>query len=457
MTRRYAALVALVAVFAFYFRAFFPGYLTADTVYILNMAAGLEPVSNWHPNFNIWMNRQLLALFEHIESIWLVQAAAWIGVAWLAASRLPHLHLPAFLLITLLPPITANMAASWKDDWAVIVTLATFAAALWQRDVRLTVRSGSSNGAWYLTAPTLLVCVLGAAATAIRVDYLAIVGPIAVAAGWWLLDAWMGLRVSWVKKLAIAATVSLASIIILKAVIGVVFAVEVERDRNPWATIAAWDIAGVAVRTDHQVDLLGQNFSGEDLKAGYNCRTSDPLFFGNFIMPGNPPQEDLRFDLEDESAEYRAAWVRAVTAEPGAYLAHRWCVITEYLGFGETVHYAYPFGAVANPYGLEFERSRANIDLYFLYDAVTSDPIWRPWFWLLVATVSGAIVAATGAPLVGFALATSAWASAARGLVLPAADIRYALWIFVAGSVSLVAALAYTRVWLERRAKTRRL
>ena len=40
-----------IAAMAFYASAFFPGYLTSDSIYMLSQGIGQTPLSNWHPPF----------------------------------------------------------------------------------------------------------------------------------------------------------------------------------------------------------------------------------------------------------------------------------------------------------------------------------------------------------------------------------------------------------------------
>lgn len=161
--------VLVLAVFAFYMRAFYPGYLTADMVYMLNMATGAEPVSNWHPLFDIAALKFLMAQFQHVPLLWTVQAMAWIAAAVVVAREFPRVAPVVFLALTLLPPLAANMAALWKDCWAVIFTTLTLAYCL------RFLREGGLAGA---------ACIACAAVTArIRIDYLVIVLPMLVACG----------------------------------------------------------------------------------------------------------------------------------------------------------------------------------------------------------------------------------------------------------------------------------
>lgn len=434
----YAA--AVIAVSVFYFSSFYPGYLTADSVYILNMVSGLDPVSNWHPNFYVWLNKSLLALLQHVPGLWLAQTAALLASAVFASRRLRYLHVVAFLAITLLPPVAANMAALWKDDWAVIATLASLSAAIRQRENIASGRTEGPGGRITSVIPGAASLILAALASLIRLDYIVIVLPVVAAASWWMAETLTERSLSFSGRAAMSV-LGFLTLAVLAFAIRAVAHVNVESQQNSWVTILAWDIAGVAARSDHPVSMYHTPVPASGIKAAYNCRTSDPLVFGTAPLPMNQPDREQKIPADMEAHEYVTAWLDAVRSQPISYLEHRACVLTEYLGLGDAPHYPFPFGVVPNRLGVSFERTPANIALYFIYYPIADSVMFRPWFWLLIVTLASGYIAASGAPSLAFPLLFSALASAARGLIVPAADVRYALWIFVAAVYAAMIAL----------------
>lgn len=425
-----------LALLVFYWIAFFPGYLTPDSVVMLAYAQGLTPQTNWHPAFGVAIFRELYQHFGSIEAIWLVQTGLFVAAAfWLAGTYrsrwISWLAAPALLLF---PPITTNIPALWKDVWALLFVLFCF----------ISFKNFQRERSLLQAAFCVLFAVMAAS---VRIDYAAIV------MGFVLALALEGNRRPWllVKRLALVMAIFAVGLGGLQSLSDK----DVQLRLNPWLTIAMWDIAGVASQGGQaQLPAYMQGWREQQhrdltslLQQGYRCETSDFLVFTQGAPPFNLPGRPQQLDPATESSQLKAAWLASITANPRAYFAHRWCVARQFLGFpGYRIHAAFPFGISKNPFGMTYQRSALNERIYGFYKAHAHSWMFRYWIQLALAGLMAVIIALlTRKPLLASVLLLSMLASAARLMVLPAADFRYGLWIsagFVLMTLELLQALA---------------
>jgi hypothetical protein len=399
-------------VYVYYVSLFYPGYYTADSIYTLKMGLGLSPLSNWHPALLSIIWGAIYKAFGRVELIWFIQ----IGIFFAIVAYLAHLYrntaVSAVAAIVLLgwPPLITNMAAVWKDNWTIICLLGAvaFTKAAW----------GDKHFGFAAVALALATL-----AVAFRTDYVVVALPLVLALGWRLRSTRGMAGIGAVALAAMAAAhVGQESI--------------VESRLNPWTQIAAWDIAGTMVRSTSplpDVEINGRKFTRDHLRPLYSCQHSNLLVFGENGFPLNLPESPPLRDTSDEAREIRRAWLATVRADIPAYLRHRWCVGSQFLGIGvPEVQYPFPFGVIPNGLGIEFQRSPTNIYIYWFFNGHAHGPMWRLWIYLVAtAAMCAALVPLSRDRLLPLALAVTVFAAAARVMILPAADFRYGLWIVV--------------------------
>ena len=394
----------LIAAFALV-AAYGPGLATPDTTYILAQARGVEPVSNWHPVGYTAYQTLAWRVFGNASMMWLLQVALWLAAVWTFARRLGMITGPIILVIALWPPIALNMAALWKDDVAISLTLLCLASAMGQAPRRA-------------LCLTLLFAV---AAGLARTDYLAVTLPLVAYAAWRTLSgpAWWTLPTGLV-------------VAVLCLIFGHVAAskanpLTVENPLNPWIGPAMWDIAGVALRDDEPVTMIGQaTVPDEAFAKTYSCDYASDLVFTDPPVPVNLPGGPAVRPVAEESAAFSSAWRRAILDHPKAYAEHRACTLAAYLGFGRAVVRPFP--------GLEAMHTGHPVKAaaYRTGNVLSQGPFFRMWFYLLAGGALIALAPPHRRVLAGFVYA-SMLAAAARGLVLPASDVRYGLWIVLGG------------------------
>lgn len=417
--RLFVQLLFLLDAFAvaYYTSAFYPGYLTADSLYILAQGVGDQPLSNWHPPFVTILWGGLQGVFKSAGGIWMIQIVLLVCATHFFAIglRKPVVSLLSYLLVLFFPPVFTNMAALWKDCWAVIFTL--FCAGFAVRAIRTNSLVQAHVAALFFVLASLT-----------RVDYLIVAAPIAFGA-LALCDEHRNRTVWYRNPAARRVLVYMLAVLFASHLLGGM----VEKRLNPWVTVAIWDIGGVK-----------NSLGGGGSVLGYNCATSDSLTFGEHrLFEANLPEEPLRMDARREAREIKRSWVESVVSSPGAYLSHRLCVARTFFGFAPEVHYPYPPPVFSDSAMTQSaQRSALNRDLYWFYDANSNGLMFRYCFYLglsllvVVLAYAGRIIEP-----IQLMVGLSIWMSAARVLVLPAADFRYGLWIVV-GTIALVALVA---------------
>lgn len=395
-----------VAIICYYNSLFYPGYLTADSAYILFQTTGKSPLSNWHPIFVTEIWGVLYDIFKSAGGLWSLQIFMYMFVCIQLALNLKTFSLTMifFLFLCFYPPLITNMAALWKDDWAMIfasASLLSFITCVKKPD-RLNLSILALN------------CVI---TTMTRVDYFAIIFPFLLFSGMTYT------KKDWKFRLKISATV-ISFTIITSFTVNKIMDLSVEKKLNPWVTIAAWDIAGT------------ENFSSRRV-LGYNCQTSDPLVWGDHAMfKINLPEGPLIRTKKEEASEIFNEWKNIVFRHPQAYLKHRMCVAKSFFSYKTDVVYSpYPSPIYIN-YGLtqKAERSHLNNELYWFYDTHSNTKMYRYWVYILLSSILFFIVTFSLRKKMEWtypALYLSLILAASRVLVLPAVDFRYGLWILM--------------------------
>lgn len=406
-----------IATLAVYTSLFYPGYLTADSVYILNQGNGSEAVSNWHPIFvtKLWGN-----LFSHLKStggIWIIQISLFIwGSIFTSLKGFKSSFIALFFLLCFFcyPPILANMAALWKDNWVVIVMLFLFAFFC----------DGVNNASF---KKVLLVNLCAVIVTLVRIDYFIVIIPFVGGITFIYVSTknWLP------KKKFLSIVSSVVSVLVVSIAIHNFLSRDIDKRLNPWLPIAIWDIAGIQQR------LGAQQY---DFK--YNCFTSDPLLFEKsapFVV--NLPQGNKIRDIQEESLFFKKLWFENVHQHTLEYLQHRWCIVKSFLGWQVNIHAPYPTPEYRyTTYTPGAQRSPLNIDIYWFLDANSNSFFFRYWFYLIVSITAWIFIFLKSGykeKIIASSLKLSIFACAIRAWILPATDFRYGLWI-IYGTLILV-------------------
>ena len=136
-----------------------------------------------------------------------------------------------------------------------------------------------------------------------------------------------------------------------------------------------------------------------------------------------------------------AAWWKALSAHPLAYLSHRATFMWQFLARSNLVLPVWDWLDPASSYG----HGRYFTPLVSLHDMLQPTLLFRPGLWLVLATVIGAFAWRTRSVPAG-AFAVSVTASAIVYVMTffavgVAADFRYAYWCVLATLAGVVAAI----------------
>ncbi|QGH63196.1 hypothetical protein [Serratia proteamaculans] len=412
VSRKYFYLVISILAISYYNALFYPGYLTTDSVYILQQTTGVSPLSNWHPIFVTKLWGGLYSIFKSAGGIWSVQILLFVVSVATLSYKIKNIYLSILFLIVILffPAIVANMGALWKDDWAAIATIVSVIAFINYIQERTKV-----NLALLLTA-----CIF---TSLLRIDYFAIVLPL-------IILSFFSIEKFTFHKKILTTILFMVIVLISTVIINKALSFNVEKRINPWLAVAIWDISGIEQRST-------PNHSSN----AYNCNTVDPLMWGeNKMFVVNLPEGDYVSDPKIESDYFLNLWFNSVLKNPTSYIAHRLCVGKAFLGINTaSVHYPYPAPVFLNNHLTQkTERSNLNIDAYWFFDENSSSPIFRYWYYLTITLTLVIIMNLFKKySVIHNGIALSIFLSAIRFIILPAADFRYGLWI-VFGTIILL-------------------
>ena len=417
-----AGILALAALA--YISAFYPGYLTADSLYMLNQSTGLEPISSWHSPTLVVIWGWLVSLYQSSAAPWLAQIALFMYGSWRITRNFssPIIREITLILLLIAPPIFTNMAALWKDNWVQAATLVFMSLAI----ESFRKKSRSSLLAVLISA---LIVVL------IRPDYIIIIMPA-------LLLLFRSLRNS-AQFSFLKNRPTLKALSIVVSLIALSFlpnAVPSIQKISPLPINMIWDIAGMKSQDGYVVP-------------GYRCETSDGVVFGE------TPLYDIQLPGDTngpwvETSDVAKDWILNVVSNPNGLLRHKICVASAFFNFtSPNVHYAYPSPAFfEQPYTNISERSQLNVDLYWFFDDNSAGPLWRAGYYVLLAfSLLILLVAFKRRPSFEFKIVLfSIIGSAMRVLILPATDFRYALWIPVATIILIGLTIDFFRLGRKR-------
>ncbi len=409
-------LLAAAAGAAFTVAAYWPGYMSPDSISQLGQArSGLFTAI--HPPLMAAVWRPLDALVAGPGLMLVLQNLLfWGGAALAVAACVEHPAAPALVLaLGLWPATLSGLSTVWKDiQMGASLMMAT----------GLLLRAGPRRSPVSLAAAALFLFY----AAAVRHNGLTAVLPLTV---WWGVlvapggvrrRAWLGLGLG----LAMTATIW-----------GAVKLIDAALTRGrplppPEQAIMIHDVLGITLMTRQLYVpeyLLQQpeTRGGAALAALYH-----PLDLGGIFY--DPMNLQLTSDPA-RLATLRAAWLRAIAEHPGAYLEKRWAMMAFVLAWNPPyVRYPFHTGIDPNDLGVALERSPLNIAVQRLLDALGQSLFFRGWIYLLASLAMLPLGLALRRPWWP-ALAVLASSFAYAGpyfFAAPSADFRYLWWCVLA-------------------------
>jgi hypothetical protein len=424
------ALLMAAAGFALSILVFYPGYSTADARYVYADALAWD--------FGDWQSPVMGVLWRLIDplapgslSMFLLTA----GLYWLAFGMLALLiarRSPWLALLTMLaafaPPAFFFLGMIWRDVLFGVVWLlaAVLAFAATERSARVRL---------LLQAIALVLIAFG---VLLRPNAV-IAAPLLAAYAIWpgRVDA---------KRAAIAF---LPALLLFAALVPLVYygALGAKR-QNPLHTILVFDIGGITRFTGE--NQFPVTWSPEQT-AMLNGVCYDPVRWDSYWHVPPCPFVMQRLERPDDvifgTQRLVAAWWRALTRHPLAYLRHRATFTWQFLARSNLVLPVWDWLDPASPYG----HRPAFTPLIALHDALQPTLLFRPGLWLILAAGVGALAwPARSKPAGAFAVMTAASAIVyvmSFAFLGVAADFRYVYWCVLA---ALAGAPAAALAWQER-------
>ena len=383
-----------------------PGRLSFDPLQQLGYARAASYSDN-HPIV-------MALLWKPLDEIWPGQAGMLVlfGGAWslgliLLNRRQPR---PWILLAAMVPPVFFNMGTIWKD--VGLVSFFVLSVAL--------IEDGRRKHLALVLAPLFLTF-------SFRHNAVFAFLPLCL---WW---GWVILRGFSSPIRALGAALGGACLILGFLFLGSTIHKTIKaQEANLWVQVPAYDLVGTSVMAD--VSLVPEEFKGTfpdltvpTLKRYYTDKAIDDMMYriDPKVVFGLPGPEDAR-------ARLARAWLVAISAEPVAYLRHRWNVFSNHLGMKTTVYYPFHSGIDPNSMGISTNLPSQHKTLLLINSKLRDTPIYRIWVYALLSILSAIYVlrslgyAALPAWLV--VSFSSGWLYLAGNFfVIPAADLRYSL------------------------------
>lgn len=359
----YAAYFAALVGFLIAILAFWPGYMSPDSV--VQLAQAREGVTtNVYPPLMAYIWR----FTDHIVPgpggmLLLHNLVFWGALATIvrACVRNPFLQLIAVLGAGLLPPSFASLGTIWKDvgmqsfllagvaglivtkrgnPWAVGISLLAFAVAI-----------GYRHNAVAAAVPLL--------------GYNAFLAVRLVA------DRWPSIVHQLSQRGLYAASVAMMMVVIVAVPVLLVDVVQNYgvQDAHLWSAALVHDLAGISVLRNE--DFLPRYVNPQNITVGELRRMYSPLHANSLFVPESRKYLEIADPLPDKAISYQLTpaqaddlkfrWMIAVLDNFGSYAYHRWQIAERLLVIRPRQPW-YPFiaGIDPNPWGLHFNPSAFN-------------------------------------------------------------------------------------------------
>jgi hypothetical protein len=402
--------------------ALYPGYMTNDATFVHGY------IADWH--LGDWQSPLMTILWRLIDpispgpgSMFLLTAALyWLSFALVSTAVARHGSALAFLvpLLGFAPPGFFLLSMIWRD---------ILFAACWLLSAAVVYATTERDGAVRVASGTLSLMLLGLGILLRPNAFVA--APILLA-----YIAWPT-RFEW-KRAALLFVPALAG---GYALIHLVYydILDVKRE-NPLHSLLVFDLGGIT------------HFSGENQfpvtwnaeeTALLTSRCYDPMLWDSywtldpcrFVMARLERPDDVIFG----TPRLVAAWLRAVTTHPFAYIEHRLTFMWTFLTGDKLVLELFRLD------GSPVSHNRYFMALMSFYDALKSTILFRVGSWFLIAiAIVGLAWRARTTPSGAFAVSTAGCAIIyilSFALLGVAADFRYAYWSVLACLGGLVPAL----------------
>jgi hypothetical protein len=439
--------VACLAGFLLCVVAFYPGYISPDSIRQLTEGRAWT-FTDWHPPLMaaVWgvVDRVVPGPFGMLL---LHNAAFWGALAlfWRATARRSVWAGLCLVASGFLPPVLALLSTVWKDV-GLGVSLLLASALLY------TALRADSKGALLASAPLLFY------GYGVRHNSAPAILPLALWSGSVACRLWPSLKGKAARRFGVLPlALGLAYFLLLTAAVLVTTrALTGGRSVYVLQVVLLHDLTAISVERGEALFpdyvLRGENFSLAGATAGYRPEQATALFKGEgpvMRLTENP----------DEVAALRAEWLEVVPANKAAYLRHRWEVFKWATGFGRE-EVCFPYLATSRSFGgYEVNDWRVHRFLRAVFWKLRNTFLFRGFVWLLLslALLCGAAAGRLRGDLeVVFVLSLSGLLyGLAYFFFAPSCDFRYFWWTLLASLVSLCLSLPpAARCWKARRRPT---
>lgn len=364
---------ACVAGFLLCVVAFYPGYISPDSIRQLTEGRAWS-FTDWHPPLMaaVWgiVDRIVPGPFGMLV---LHNAAFWgaLAVFWRVTYRRSVWLGLCFVGLGFLPTALALLSTIWKDVGLGVSLL--LASALLH-----TARRTNSSGALFASVPLLFY------GEAVRQNAAPAVLPLAMWAGF------VALRVLRPREKARGLAPSVRALVVGLALFALLTSAVLAttslltRGRSSYIlqAVLLHDLAAVSKERGQALFpgyiLRGVDFSLEKSVAYYQPSSAMALVRGE--------GSGLRLtESPEEMAELRAKWLEVVPSNLSIYLRHRWAAFKVLTGLGEE-HVCFPYLATSHAFGgYEVNDWAAHRLLSAVFWKLRDTLLFRGFFWLLVS------------------------------------------------------------------------
>ncbi|HUB08019.1 MAG TPA: hypothetical protein VMB50_13495 [Myxococcales bacterium] len=403
---------------------FWPGWLSPDSVYQLEQARGVFPVTDMHPPVMAAVWRLLDRIVPGPTGMLLVQNGLfWGGLALAAWVWIDSWVAPVLVLVIgLSPPSLSHLGTIVKDVQMGAGFLAAFG---------LLSLASTRGDRWPLAAslvPLLYGCTM-------RHNGFVTAAPLLC---WWAWLWWAPAQPRWSRAAPLAAglLVGVAAFAQLadRALTGGKTAHNEQtsfvHDLVAFSIAADRDLLPAALRDGPQDVPLAR------MKELYLPECDVPLYY----PPTPGPHFDVFATTPAQLHAIEATWLRLVLERPGVYLRHRWELFRHLVGLGvPVVCYPYvPDDAMRSPraaaLGVPFTPGPWTRAVTSAFWALRNGPFFRPWYYLVaLLAVLGLAWRQRRLHAAGLALGASALLNLAPYFVFaPDCGFRYSWWTAIA-------------------------
>jgi hypothetical protein len=377
----------------------YPGFLSFDAYeQLLDAKDGIY--SDWHP--------PLMALLWHFTMkvipgpfgmLVLESALLWTGTYLIAVTWFKGSGYRAFWplipsLLVFLPPIFSITGAISKDIlmWASLVLAIGIAGTL------SPLSKATSWGAGAKLAAAVVTLLLAISA---RYNAAFAAAPIA---------ALCGIRMIGARPFGKAISAGMALLLIPTLML---LTLQIDRGlttyhRNPWVSVALFDIAGVISRIPDRREQdsyymsipepVRAAVSVDRLLATYSPEAWLNIFMGDqpaFVCPTGPQVSEIHhkskvercFQLsKGDERSFRRLWERAIIEHPTAWLVHRAAVFRHVIGLTPDPLWQ-PVFITPDPINFDPPPALVKIQLWMQhrFDRLSETWLYRPWVYLVLA------------------------------------------------------------------------